>query len=365
VAVARLTHLVITTDSVGGIWRYCIDLAEELGQRGVEVTIAGLGPPPSVAQGEEARAAGAELIWLDAPLDWASSGEEGAKEGAAALDRLLRARRPDLLHLNAPALAPFLTINLPRLVVAHSCLGTWWDTMREEVLPPEWQVHRRMMAAGLRAADLVITPTAAFAEALQRVYGNLPPIHVVPNGCRPIAPAAEKGEFVFTAGRWWDEAKNLKCLDAVAQELAWPLKAAGPLSGPQGSAVQAQHVDSLGSLSHREIVQWLGRAPIFVSPARYEPFGLAVLEAASAGAALVLSAIPTFRELWGDCAILIDPQQPRAWAQAVNRLIGEPERRQELGQRAQRRSADFTLPRQAVRMLGAYRKAIAGRVQTA
>ena len=45
--------------------------------------------------------------------------------------------------------------------------------------------------------------------------------------------------------------------------------------------------------------------PIFVSVSRYEPFGLAVLEAAHAGCALVLSDIPTFRELWQGAASFV------------------------------------------------------------
>lgn len=364
-AVAAPDHLVITTDSVGGIWRYCVDLSGEFVRRGTRVTIAGLGPAPSRGQLREAAAAGAEVAWLDAPLDWTTAGQEGAALGAAALDRLLRERRPSLLHLNAPPLTPYLTAPVPRLVAAHSCLGTWWDSMRAEALPLEWQGHGRAMAAGLRAADVVVTPSAAFAAALERVYGKLPPIRVVPNGSRPITAAEGKGDFVFAAGRWWDEAKNLTCLDAAAQAMAWPLQAAGPLQGPQQRAPDPAHVVWLGALDHSEVADWLARTPIFVSPARYEPFGLAVLEAATAGAALILSDIPTFRELWGESALLLDPQHPDAWAAAVNRLIQRPDVREEMGQRAQQRAADYTLARQADRMLEVYEQATAARLQTA
>src|SRR3546814_15067984 len=48
---------------------------------------------------------------------------------------------------------------------------------------------------------------------------------------------------------------------------------------------------------------WRERAGIFVSPSLYEPFGLAVLEAAMSGCALLLSDIPTFRELWDGAAV--------------------------------------------------------------
>lgn len=360
-AVAAPEHLVITTDSVGGIWRYCIDLAGELARRGTRVTLAGLGPAPSPGQLQEAALAGVELVWLEAPLDWMTAGQEGAELGAAALDRLLRKRQPSLLHLNAPPLAPYLTSAVPRLVAAHSCLATWWDSMRNQPLPVEWHGHARAMARGLRAADVVVAPTAAFAEAMRCVYGSLPSIRVVPNASRPITPAESKEQFVFAAGRWWDEAKNLACLDAAAQEISWPLQVAGPLHGPQSSAPKPAHLVCLGSLDHDDIARWLARTPIFVSPARYEPFGLAVLEAASAGAALVLADIPTFRELWSHSALLLDPQLPEVWSQAVNRLIEKPDLREEMGRRAQQRAEAFTLARQADRMLDAYGEAMAAR----
>ena len=56
----------------------------------------------------------------------------------------------------------------------------------------------------------------------------------------------------------------------------------------------------------------MARTAVFVSPALYEPFGLAVLEAAQAGCALVLSDIPTFRELWDGVALFVAPVIARA-----------------------------------------------------
>ena len=356
-AVAVPDRLVITTDSVGGIWRYCVDVAGELERRGTRVTIAGFGPSPARGQLREVAAAGAEVAWLEAPLDWTVEGPEGAERGATALDQLLRERRPDLLHLNAPPLASRLRAPVPRLVAAHSCLATWWRSMRAGALPPEWQEHASAMAAGLRAAEVVVAPSAAFAEALVEVYGSLPALRVVPNGSRSIPSAKKKGRFVFAAGRWWDEAKNLACLDAAAADIAWPLHAAGPLQGPLSAAPPSHHVVCLGPLDHQEVAQWLAMTPIFVSSARYEPFGLAVLEAASAGAALVLSDIPTFRELWDEAALFLDPQRPQAWARAVNSLIEDDTLRERRGQLAQRRAASFTLASQADRLLQAYRLA--------
>src|SRR5690606_30411929 len=133
-----------------------------------------------------------------------------------------------------------------RRAAALACGGTWLRSARAGDLPGEWEGHASAMAAGLRAAEVVVAPSAAFAEALVEVYGSLPALRVVPNGSRSIPSAKKKGRFVFAAGRWWDEAKNLACLDAAAADIAWPLHAAGPLQGPLSAAPPSHHVVCLG-----------------------------------------------------------------------------------------------------------------------
>ncbi|WP_366552733.1 glycosyltransferase family 4 protein [Aquibaculum sediminis] len=356
-------HLMMTVDSVGGVWRYGLDVSAELVRRGATVTLAGLGPPPSRGQAQEADAAGVDLVWLDVPLDWADPHGEALAHGAAALNDLLSERRADLLHLNTPSLAPLLKRRPPCLAAAHSCLATWWRAMRSEPLPAEWRRHAKDTASGLAAADIVTAPTAGFAAQLRAAYAKLPPVQVVPNGCRPIE-AQEKGQFVLAVGRWWDESKNLWALEAAARQVVWPVHAAGPLAGPGTAAAVPDHAHSLGSLDHRELTRWFAMAPIFVSPTRYEPFGLAVLEAASAGAALVLSDITPFHELWDGCAVFVDPLQPEAMARSINALIEDEKVRALLGARAQRRAMHFTVPRQVDALIAAYHRAAEARVLT-
>ena len=67
----------------------------------------------------------------------------------------------------------------------------------------------------------------------------------------------------------------------------------------------------------------LAQRPVFASAARYEPFGLAVLEAAQAGQALVLSDIPTFRELWDGAALFVSDEA--GLVPALRRALDAPE----------------------------------------
>ena len=166
-----------------------------------------------------------------------------------------------------------------------------------------------MLARGYGACAALTAPTTAFARMTAAAYGIRAP-QIVPNGRRPRSTTrtAEPAEAVFTAGRLWDEGKNMAALDRAARRVTVPVFAAGPLNGPNGAAIALSHIEALGPLGEAGIQGWLSRRPIFASVPLYEPFGLAVLEAAQAGCALVLSDIPTLRELWDHAAVFVDPR---------------------------------------------------------
>jgi glycosyltransferase involved in cell wall biosynthesis len=164
--------------------------------------------------------------------------------------------------------------------------------------------------------------------------------------------------MAFTAGRLWDEGKSAQTLDAAAALLRFPLVAAGPVTGPNGATVDLHHMQPTGRLSNAAIAAVLATQPIFVSAARYEPFGLAVLEAAQAGCALVLSDTSGFRELWGDAAIFVPPDDAAGFAAAITWLAGDRERRAALGVAARERAERYSLDRQVDGMLAAYRQVV-------
>jgi glycosyltransferase involved in cell wall biosynthesis len=99
----------------------------------------------------------------------------------------------------------------------------------------------------------------------------------------------------------------------------------------------------MGDLRHDELRSRMQHASIFVSPALYEPFGLSVLEAASAGCALVLSDIPTFRELWDGAALFVDPQDDVALHRALAGLCEDERARARLQLAARERSRRYGL----------------------
>ena len=160
---------------------------------------------------------------------------------------------------------------------------------------------------------------------------------------------------MLTAGRLWDPAKNVIALDRVAPQLPWPVCAAGEVSDGNGSTVELRHVTALGSLPPEQLASWFAQASIYAAPAHYEPFGLAVLEAALAGCALVLGDIESLRELWDGAALFVPPDDP-GLADAISWLVAHPEARQALGIRARHRALRCSPRAMARGYLDAYRE---------
>jgi glycosyltransferase involved in cell wall biosynthesis len=359
---AAARRIVMTADAVGGVWTYALDLGAALARQGNHVTLAVLGPAPSDAQRADATGRGLALQDLGHSPDWLAADEAAVRAGGTALADLAEREGAGLLHLNHPALGADIAFPCPTLAVTHSCLATWWRAVRgEEALPEDFRWRTALHEAGLAAADALAAPSAAFAEATRRVYGfGVPPL-AVPNG-RDTPPAIDEARpapSVLTAGRLWDEGKNLAVLDRAAARLPVTVEAAGPLVGPNGARIALHHTVALGTLDAPAMRAKLAERPIFVSTALYEPFGLSVLEAAQAGCALVLSDIPTFRELWGDAALFVAPHDDRALAAAVLRLLGDRADRAERAALSRRRAARYTVDAMAEATLKAYAAATA------
>ena len=357
-----MMRLLMTTDAVGGVWQYSLELAAALQ---AEVTLAVLGPAPDAGQRAAAAAAGLRLVETGLPLDWLSDGPAPVLAAGEAVARLARETGADVVHLNAPALAA-ARFDRPVVAVNHGCLGTWWDAARGGPVDPALAWLPELVGRGLRAADRVVAPTRAYAEATTRRYGLPVTPTAVHNGRTPLPlPEAQPFHGALTVGRLWDEVKDTATLDATAALLDAPVVAIGATRAPHGATVTPAHLQATGPLPADGIARWLSRRPVFVSAARFEPFGLAVLEAAQAGCPLVLSDIPTFRELWDGAATFVTPGDAPGFAGAIAALLADPARHAAQGDAARSRAARHTPAAMAAQMSGIYRDLVSAKDKAA
>jgi glycosyltransferase involved in cell wall biosynthesis len=129
---------------------------------------------------------------------------------------------------------------------------------------------------------------------------------------------------------------------------------AGEAQHPEGGTSGTDGVRMLGRLPSAALHRKMARAGIFALPARYEPFGLSALEAGLCGCALVLGDIESFREVWGDAARFVPPDDHDALRRALQSLISRPAERAEMAARARARALTYTPERMSEAYLEVY-----------
>ena len=147
-------RILMTADAVGGVWTYSVALIRALPDH--EFVLATLGPRPTGAQraavGELSNVTLAESDWK---LEWMEGGHGDIVGSGNWLLQLEAEWRPDVVHLNgfAHGALPFAA---PVLVVAHSCVCSWWRAVKQAEAPGEWNPYRQAVARGLNGAAMVV-----------------------------------------------------------------------------------------------------------------------------------------------------------------------------------------------------------------
>jgi glycosyltransferase involved in cell wall biosynthesis len=349
--------VLMTADTIGGVWTYALELVRALEPHGVEVVLATMGRRLDREQRREIlRAVNVELLESDYALEWMPEPWQDVARAGQWLRSIEDRVQPDVIHLNGYAHGA-LDWRAPVMIVAHSCVLSWWRAVRHEPAPPEWNRYRAAVRQGIARAELVIAPTQAMLSAVAEHYAPPGLSRVIANGLDPRRwTGRPKAPFILAAGRVWDEAKNVASLDRAAAGLPWPVIVAGEQWHPDGTLASLGTAHAIGHIAPSELELLMGDAAIYALPARYEPFGLSTLEAALAGCALVLGDLPSLREIWGDAALYVAPDDDRGLHDLLRWLIANDARRTALGARARQRAEELGAAPMAERYVAAYRE---------
>ncbi len=353
--------ILLTTDTIGGVWTFSMELVAALEHYGIEVAIATLGRGMTADQQRDAaQLENATLYPSEFKLEWMHEPWDDVRKASHWLLQLRDTVQPDVIHLNHYAHAT-LPWAVPVVVAAHSCAQSWWEAVRRTPLPARWKHYRDIVAQALHAADAVVVPSRAMGQTITRLYELPHQPYIIPNGrtTSKFLPGA-KHPFVLSSGRLWDEAKNLATLDKAAANLCWPVYVAGPLQHPgRFAAAPTLNARLLGMLPSMHMRQWMSRADIYALPARYEPFGLSILEAALAGCALALGDIPSLREVWDEAAVFAPPDDADTLRHELTALIKTPQERLRLASLSRTRALQFTAERMARAYADIYNRVLA------
>lgn len=305
-------------------------------RRGVQVTLVSFGNIPTHSQTE----------WMDGlrgidfrptafRLEWMQEAEEDIESSREFLMSVITEIKPDVLHLNQFCYGS-LPVEIPKIVVAHSDVVSWWAAVKNEIPGdvPWMRWYRGAVWEGLRGATAIVSPSAWMSRQVEHWYGKFSNSSVIYNGRTPALfnPHVTKEGYALSVGRLWDGGKQVSLL-ARAKTCA-PIFILGTeehadaaLRGGKEINLQGPRVELKGPQSEGQLRQWYSRASIYVATSRYEPFGLAPLEAALSRCVILANDIPTFREIWGDAACYFNANDLGSLEHKLDLLHGDRELR--------------------------------------
>ncbi|HEX9016126.1 MAG TPA: glycosyltransferase family 4 protein [Chloroflexota bacterium] len=343
-------RVLITTDSVGGVWQYSLSLARGLVEAyRCRVLLVCFGEPDQQDLADAIPLPGVDVVPLNLKLEWMPDGEADLAEARAQVARLAREWRADLLHSSQYSLGN-IDLPIPRMVVAHSDMLGWiaWHRgdgtidLDEVEDDPALRKYRDMVASGLAAADSVVCPSRFMSKFLDEFYGC--PSETIYNGLWPdMYHAMPKQAVAVVAGRLWDEAKMAATAVEATRGLPIKLLLIGEHEGPSGqraSLPQSENAEYLGRLPWREAREVIAGAAYYLATSSYEPFGLSALEAAYTGCALMTNDGPSFREIWKDAAVHYHRNDPADLRARLSRLLERPDETARLGKAARSRALE-------------------------
>jgi glycosyltransferase involved in cell wall biosynthesis len=340
-------HVLVTSDAVGGVWTYTRELVSGLTRRGHRVTLVSFGQLPQQHQLSWMRGLqGLRYYPTDFPLEWMPDAEDGIAASVDYLEELINVARPDILHSNQFRYGA-LTCGIPTIVVAHSDVLSWSaEVQGTSTFPAPWlNWYQDLVSEGLADADMVVAPSQWMLDAIARHYALPSGATVIHNGrdAALFKTSSRKQPCVLSVGRLWDQGKQIGLL--LARPQCAPVHIVGANEHPDAHEATGTRLDTAGNS-----VRWMGPrsedelralyadSGIYAITSRYEPFGLAPVEAAFSHCALVANDIPVFHELWGDSAIYFRRNDPDALADAIRLVNDNVELRDEYADRSWRRA---------------------------
>lgn len=298
-------RLLLTADTIGGVWTFACELAGALVMRGVDVLLVSFGRLPSASQlaDVDGLATGGKLEYIasEVPLEWMPDNATAYTEGAELLLHLNQHFKPEALLLSQFCYGA-LPVSAHKILIAHSDVLSWADAVGKAPLAADGWLHTycELVQSGLNGADTIVAPTADMLTCLRRGFQVRSATKVIPNGrTLPRLSASLKRQLrAVSAGRMWDPAKNLSLLQMA--ELPLPVLVVGE-NDPNTSVPPSATL--LGHLDGDRLLGLLRESAIYICTSLYEPFGLAALEAALCGCAVLANDILSLREVWGEGAL--------------------------------------------------------------
>jgi len=196
---------------------------------------------------------------------------------------------------------------------------------------------------------------------------------VIHHGRNPIFfnPYVAKEDSVLAIGRLLDPAKQVNLLTQQTHPVPVCIVAEDGVEPSPRATVRADvrfsdgdaGISLKGPQSEAELRLLYSRAALYAGTYRYDPSGMAVLEAALSRCALILNDIPSLREIWGPAAVYFRANESESLAEAVRILSADVQLRRNFANRAFQRAREcFNAHRMTDNYIQLYRSVAARKV---
>jgi phosphatidyl-myo-inositol alpha-mannosyltransferase len=332
----------------GGVQNQVMAMARTLRAMGIEVRVLGPcdGPPPATFVTPLGNSLPTSANGSIAPL---------APDPPASL-RTIRAlldERFDVLHIHEPyAPGPTMTA----LVVHPSPVVATFHAAGQST---SYEVFAPVIRRWSRSISHQVVVSNEARELVERVAPG--EYELLYNGIelhryRNALPWPSDGPTIFFCGRH-EERKGLEVLLRAMPALAADVRLWVASSGPDSDRLRATYggdarIEWLGQVSDEEKFRRLRGADVFCAPSlRGESFGVVLIEAMAAGAAVVASSLDGYRNVATDRvdALLVEPGDIEALVKALVDVLGDPQLAARLRAAGERRAEDFSMDRLAAR----------------
>jgi len=337
------------------------------------------GVPASLSGGLEAAGCEAVPVQAEFPgarrvghrlgMSWADQAASRAFAGAAGIAagrRLRRAGEIDGIVIlgsgySLSSEAPIVSFDDMTVAQALRQSGPPYDSL-SAAAATRWRARQRRFYQRARGC---CATSSWVADSMREDFGiSASKIHVVGVGHNIDPGRVERDwdvpRFLFV-GADWERKRGEACVEAFATIRREHPGATLDLVGGH-PRVDAEGVTGHGSLplnseqGRHRYAELLHRATCFLMPSTYEPFGIAYVDAASAGIASIGTTVGGAADAIGEGGRLVDPADDGALVAAM-RELSEPETAERLGERAHERSRLLTWQAVAERLLRALRPA--------
>lgn len=331
------------------------------------------------------------LLFTDRRFDWAEDGSPELPDNCRW--RVVRGRGP-VWHRRAASAAnracdvyfsplSYLTpryLKVPTVLFVHDLLAfsrRFGGGFRTRA------IERSTLRRALGKAAAVVVNSEATAEALRGRYRKIPEVTVAPLAADRFKQAASASavnkvrkehrlsrRYVLSVGTIEPRKNHARLIEAfaalpprkrrdvsvvIAGRWGWRY---GPVKNALAAARRAKvPVKVVEGPSDRELAALYKGATVFAYPSLLEGFGLPVLEAMHQGVPVVTSDIPVLRELAGDAAEYVDPEDVASIGSGLEALLGSASRRRKLAAAGKRRTKGYDWERSAKAVLETLQKA--------